>query len=184
VVTAVGKTTAERRLVAYVVPEDGGRTDSRHDDANAEAATELGLETTLQAFLAQKLPEHMNPSRIVLLDRLPLTPNGKVDYRSLPEPDVATLTQETGHAAPRNDTEAALVEVWQEVLRAGEVGIHDSFFELGGDSVNAIQVVSRANRKGYQLAPIMIFRYPTVAGLARQLAGPPGSHEDREEMAL
>jgi len=166
------------------VPEHEGRTDSRHDDANAEAAIGLGLETTLQAFLAEKLPEHMNPSRIVLLDRLPLTPNGKVDYRSPPEPDVATLTQETAHAAPRNEMEAALVEVWQEVLRAGEVGIHDSFFDLGGDSVNAIQIVSRANRKGYQLAPFMMFRYPTVAEMARQLAGPPGSHEDREEMTL
>ncbi len=162
VVTAVGKTTAERRLLAYVIPQPEGDA----GEPDAAAMTRLGLEATLLEFLATKLPEHMCPARVVLLDHLPLTPNGKVDLRSLPVPETMGASGETTLAAPRNDAEAALVDVWREVLHTEAVGIQDNFFDLGGDSVSAIQVVSRIVRRGYELSPVMLFRYPTVAELA------------------
>jgi aryl carrier-like protein len=166
VVTAVGKTTAERSLLAYVIPQPEGDA----GEPDAAAMTRLGLEATLLEFLATKLPEHMCPARVVLLDHLPLTPNGKVDLRSLPVPETMGASGETTLAAPRNDAEAALVDVWREVLHTEAVGIQDNFFDLGGDSVSAIQVVSRIVRRGYELSPVMLFRYPTVAELAVKLA--------------
>jgi amino acid adenylation domain-containing protein len=185
VVTAVGKSTAERRLVAYVVPQQEGEAGAGDGDVmSGEAATRLGLDGTLLDFLADKLPEYMCPSRIVLLDHLPLTANGKVDLRSLPAPDAEPAMSGAARTAPRNDTEAMLVKVWQDVLHVGELGINDSFFDLGGDSVNAIQVVSRVSRQGYQISPVMMFRHPTIAELAPKLAALPRPHDDVEEITL
>ena len=185
VVTAVGRTTTDRRLVAYVVPEAPvGPDDRAGGDAHPGTPAGAELEVGLQAFLAEQLPEHMRPSRIVLLEELPLTANGKVDYRSLPEPEAPTRASAVAHAEARTATEVALVEVWQEVLRVTGVGVQDNFFELGGDSVSAVRVASRASQRGYDLSPIMVFRHPTVAELASQLEGRSSADEDREEIAL
>jgi amino acid adenylation domain-containing protein len=185
VVTATGKTTAERRLLAYVVPErPAAPDDGTGSNTHGETIDRAGLEVSLQTFVADKLPEHMRPSRIVVLEELPLTPNGKVDYRSLPEPEAPLLASTATHAQPRTQTEVALVELWQEVLGAAGVGIHDSFFELGGDSVSAVRVASRASQKGYEMSPTMVFRHPTVAELASLIAEPSASVEDAEEIVL
>ncbi|MFG3228641.1 amino acid adenylation domain-containing protein, partial [Kitasatospora sp. NPDC048194] len=134
----------ERRLIGYTVgPADPAE---------------------LRAHCAERLPDHMVPA-VVVLDRLPLTPNGKVDKRALPAP--ARSTAEDGGRAPAGETEHALARLFADVLGLPRVGVAESFFELGGDSIVAIQLVSRARHAGLQLTPREVFDAPTVEALAR-----------------
>jgi aryl carrier-like protein len=102
----------------------------------------------------------------VLLPELPLTPNGKVDRRALPAPDGES--QLAAYVAPRNEIEMALCEVWQEVLKQERIGIEDSFFSLGGDSILAIRVVALLKSRGLAVGVNDIFQYQTIALLANQ----------------
>ncbi|QCX81895.1 Linear gramicidin synthase subunit B [Streptomyces sp. YIM 121038] len=139
------------RLVAYVVPADG--------DTGQLPAAEL------REHLAGLLPLHMVPSVFVPLERLPLTPNGKADRRALPAPGPAHTA--TGpHVAPRTDTERRVARIWGDVLGVDDVGAHDNFFLLGGDSILSMQVVSRLRRDGLHLATRDLFTHQTVAELA------------------
>ncbi|AVH66607.1 non-ribosomal peptide synthetase [Nostoc sp. 'Peltigera membranacea cyanobiont' N6] len=138
----------QKRLVAYVVPHE--------QQPNVDE---------LRHFLKQKLPNYMVPSAFVLLEALPMTPNRKVDYRTLPAPNLSR-SGEDKFVAPQTPTEERLVAIWSEILRLKQVGIHDNFFELGGDSILSIQVISRANQVGIQIAPKQLFQYQTIAELA------------------
>ncbi|MEV5243631.1 amino acid adenylation domain-containing protein, partial [Streptomyces cinnamoneus] len=135
-----------KRLVAYVVPAG--------EEADAEA---------LREHVAGLLPEYMVPAAFVTLDALPMTANGKLDRKALPAPDFRGSS--TGRE-PRNAREELLCRLFAEVLGLEKVGIDDSFFALGGDSIISIQVVSRARREGLQLTPRDIFRHRTVEALA------------------
>jgi non-ribosomal peptide synthase protein (TIGR01720 family) len=106
----------------------------------------------------------------VPLDAFPLTPNAKIDRQALPAPDEARPNLESSYEPPRTEQEATLVAIWEAVLGKERIGIHDSFFELGGDSILSIQVVARANQAGLRLTPKQLFQAPTVAQLAA-LAG-------------
>ncbi|WP_281887483.1 non-ribosomal peptide synthetase [Paenibacillus sp. YYML68] len=119
----------------------------------------------LQAELRASLPSHMVPSRMMRLERLPLTPNGKIDRKALPEPEGAVHSG-TVYAAPRNPVEETLAAIWQSLLGVKQVGIHDSFFELGGDSIKSLQVSSRLYQAGYKLEMKDLFQYPTIAELS------------------
>ncbi|MCM3338069.1 non-ribosomal peptide synthase/polyketide synthase [Paenibacillus sp. MER TA 81-3] len=143
----------DRRLVAYVVPDER--------DASSSFTAEL------RAYLRAKLPEYMVPAAFVMLDQLPVTPNGKVDRKALPEAEFATETQ--AYVAPRTAKETLLSAVWAEVLGVERVGIHDNFFELGGDSILSIQIVSRARQSGLQLTPKLLFQHQTIADLAPEI---------------
>ena len=112
----------------------------------------------------------MLPSAFVFLDALPLTPNGKVDRGALPAPDHVRPELERDFVAPRTPVEVKLAEIWADVLRLEQVGIHDNFFELGGHSLLATQVISGV-RDAFQVEiPLRrLFEWPTVAGLAEQL---------------
>ncbi|MBP5974300.1 amino acid adenylation domain-containing protein [Brasilonema sp. CT11] len=138
----------QKRLVAYVVPHQPQPTTDE-----------------LRYFLKQKLPNYMVPSAFVLLEALPMTPNRKVDYRVLPVPDFSRSVEDK-FLAPRTLTEEKLTAIWSEILRLEKVGIHDNFFELGGDSILSIQIISRANQAGIQIAPKQLFKYQTIAELA------------------
>ncbi|WP_217212980.1 non-ribosomal peptide synthetase [Streptomyces sp. AC550_RSS872] len=141
-----------KRLVAYLVPEAG--------DADTGAAV-----TAARAHVGDTLPDHMAPSAVVTLDGpLPLTPNGKLDSRALPEPQ---WTAVSGSDAPTTPAESALAALFAEVLGLPSVGVHDSFFELGGDSIIAIQLVNRAREAGLAITPRDVFRQRTVSALAR-----------------
>ncbi len=140
----------QRRLVGYVVAVE---------DVAGSGVTPGAL----REWLRERLPEHLVPSAFVLLEALPLTPNGKLDRRALPAPERG----EGGRVAPRTEAERALAQVWAEVLRVERVGVEENFFELGGDSILSIQVVSRARRRGLHLSPRQLFEHPTVAALAR-----------------
>ncbi len=145
-----------RRLVAYVVLEEQGE----------ETLGEL------RAFLKQKLPEYMVPSAFVVMESLPLNANGKLDQAALPAPDPAQQGARE-RVLPRNAAEAALAQIWAEVLGLEQVGVRDSFFELGGHSLLATQVVSRARAAfGVELPIRRLFEAPTIEELAAELGEP------------
>nr|WP_168509945.1 non-ribosomal peptide synthetase [Streptomyces sp. S1D4-11]QIY97413.1 amino acid adenylation domain-containing protein [Streptomyces sp. S1D4-11] len=125
----------------------------------------------LRDHLAAVLPEYMIPTAITVLDALPLTPNGKVDRRALPEPGtVREPSRIRAHEAPRNAVEAAIARVWAEVLDTDAFGIHDDFFELGGNSILSVRAVSRLRQAlGLRLSPRVLFDAPTVAALADRI---------------
>ncbi|AUS79782.1 non-ribosomal peptide synthetase [Actinoalloteichus sp. AHMU CJ021] len=148
-------TPGARRLVGYVVPEDG-----------AVPAPEV-LRDALRRFL----PEYLVPAAVVVLEALPLTGNGKVDRAALPAPEFQSADR---HVAPRTDTEKVLCEVWAEVLRLDRVGVTDNFFELGGDSILSIQVVSKARAAGVVFTSRELFQRQTIAALASGLSSPDG----------
>ncbi|MEI4623585.1 non-ribosomal peptide synthase/polyketide synthase [Bacillus pfraonensis] len=137
--------SGDKRLIAYVVGE--------------------GSLEEWREYLKTKLPIHMIPSYFVEMEELPLTINGKVDRKSLPIPDYQG-TQE-GYVAPRNEREHMLSIIWERVLGSKRIGIHDNFFEIGGDSILSIQIVSRAKQAGLQLTPKQIFEHQTIAELAQ-----------------
>jgi non-ribosomal peptide synthase protein (TIGR01720 family) len=101
-----------------------------------------------------------------------VTGNGKLDRRALPDP----VWESQGYVAPRNDTEALLAQVWQDVLGVEQVGVTDNFFELGGDSILSIQAVSRARRVGLRFTPKDLFLHQTVQALAQVATAVHGSH--------
>nr|WP_308289725.1 non-ribosomal peptide synthetase [Streptomyces muensis] len=137
----------DKRLVAYVVGAAG-----------VTAEPEV-----LRAHVAATLPEYMVPSAVVPLQALPLTLNGKLDRRALPALDYGALT---GRRGPRNEREKVLCALFAEVLGLSEVGVDDGFFDLGGDSIMSIQLVSRARRAGLELSVRDVFEQRTVAALA------------------
>jgi amino acid adenylation domain-containing protein/non-ribosomal peptide synthase protein (TIGR01720 family) len=137
------------RLAAYVVPAG----------AAAPPAAEL------RELLAGRLPEYMVPAVFVPIDELPLTANGKVDREALPDPGPA-LAAAAGNGAPASAAEETLAAVWREVLGLERVGVHDRFFDLGGDSILAIRAISRAAEAGLHVEPRQLFEHPTIAALA------------------
>src|SRR5262249_22007841 len=119
----------------------------------------------LRKYLKQRLPEYMVPSAFVLLDSIPLTRHGKVDKQALPSPDVTRPDSEETFVAPRTPAEELMANIWMQVLKLDRVGVHDNFFDLGGDSIINIQVAARANRAGLKITPRQIFQYQTIAEL-------------------
>ncbi|ULH22008.1 non-ribosomal peptide synthetase [Bacillus velezensis] len=117
----------------------------------------------VRSLLSRQLPNYMVPAYMMELEKLPLTPNGKLDRKNLPEPELAL---QTAYTAPRNELEEQLSVIWQEVLGAKQVGIEDSFFELGGDSIKALQVSARLGRYGWKMTASDLFRHPSIKELA------------------
>src|SRR5580693_157408 len=149
-----------KRLAGYVTPAAAG------DDDPA-------LADVLRQHAAQRLPEHLVPTAIVILDEIPLTPAGKIDRAALPIPGV-TVTAPGGRD-PMSAREELLCQVFADVLRVDRVGPRDSFFDLGGHSLLATQLVSRIRTVlGVEADIRMLFDAPTPAGLAGRLvlAGP------------
>ena len=118
----------------------------------------------IQAWLNEKLPEYMVPAIWVELDSIPLTSNGKVDKKALPAPELTDLS--AAYMAPRNETEAKLADIWQELLHIEQIGINNNFFELGGHSLLAMRVVSAVRKElDVELTIRDLFVYPTIMGL-------------------
>ncbi|MDR6226881.1 non-ribosomal peptide synthetase [Desmospora profundinema] len=132
----------------------------------AYAVLEEGADgSDVRTHLAEVLPGYMVPSHVVRLARLPLTANNKVDRRALPLPDPSAEAKQTKQP-PRNRVEQILAEVWTEVLKTDEVGIHDHFLEWGGDSIKGIQIAAKLNARGLKLDTKDLYRYPTIYELA------------------
>ncbi|MCC5635072.1 amino acid adenylation domain-containing protein [Nostoc sp. CHAB 5844] len=124
----------------------------------------------LRDFLQQKLPEHMLPAEFLLLDALPLTANGKVNRLALPQLQNLRPQFKTNYVMPQTETENVIASIWQEVLRVEKVGINDKFFELGGDSLQATQVISRMREKFQVNLPLQnLLQAPTLTNLAKSI---------------
>lgn len=154
VITTLGE---YKRLVAYVV---------LNVEENSDFDSVIG--SKLRCFLGNKLPHYMVPARIVILDSLPLTPNGKVNRQALAELD---RKQELAvDVAPRTDIEKGLAEMWGKILGLPQIGINSNFFELGGDSLLATQVISQVRELWQVELPLRsLFEYPAIAQFSKQI---------------
>jgi amino acid adenylation domain-containing protein len=138
------------RLVAYIVAQ-GSPGPGKPD---------------LHTWLMQRLPEYMAPSEFIWLEQLPVTAHGKLDRSRLPAPERAV--NESRHVPPRTPAEAALASIWGDVLGLDQVGVADDFFALGGDSIQSVQVASRALEAGWAVSVRDIFEARTIARLAER----------------
>jgi acyl carrier protein len=124
-----------------------------------------------------KVPDYMVPAAFVQLDEFPLTGSGKVDRPALPAPDQSRPLLEVQFVAPRNQLEESLAQIWREILGLERIGIHDDFFEVGGNSLHAMQIMAQVTNMFDVYLPLYsLFDTPTIAGLAQQieLAGQAG----------
>ncbi|MCL2535795.1 MAG: amino acid adenylation domain-containing protein, partial [Nocardiaceae bacterium] len=150
-VVAVDGSGPASRLVGYVVPDDD--TDAAELDP-----------AEITAFVGTFLASYMVPAAVMVLDALPIGPAGKIDRKALPTPDFGARVS-TGRA-PRTERERVLADLFAEVLGLDSVGVDDSFFALGGDSIMSIQLVSRAKASGLHFSPRDVFDHKTVQALA------------------
>ncbi len=151
-VKVVGRGDGAGRLAAYIVPSGG----------TAPPAFEL------RQALSARLPAYLVPSAFVALDSLPLNVNGKVDRMALPEPG----DPETGDVAPRNVIETTLEEIWRKVLGLSRIGARSNFFDLGGDSLQAMSMLASVKAAfGVELSVAALVQAPTIEELARVLEG-------------
>ncbi|MCX8130080.1 MAG: amino acid adenylation domain-containing protein [Clostridia bacterium] len=123
----------------------------------------------LKEFLSASLPDYMIPTHFTLIEKIPLTDNGKIDRKALPEPD-AYMNTGVKYAAPRNEIETKLVDIWQEVLHLDRVGITDSFSELGGDSILIIKLQVEMGKNGMPIKIQDIYQNETIEELALFIA--------------
>lgn len=146
-------------LVAYVTPRGDRTPDSA--ELLRRARTEL--------------PAFMVPEAVLILAALPLTTSGKVDHAALPRPERADLVGTVGHVAPGNDTERKVAALWSEVLGLPEISVHDTFFDLGGNSLALAKLHSRiVSAFGRELPITTLVEHPTVSALARALGAATG----------
>ncbi|RYF76515.1 MAG: hypothetical protein EOO29_22665, partial [Comamonadaceae bacterium] len=140
-------------LAAYLVPRD-----------------DMPERESLRQHLRRWLPEYMVPSHFVELAAMPLLPNGKINRRALSEP-IAQSQVPGQPVPPRDSTEQTIWNVWRDVLRSGEFGVHESFFDLGGHSLMAVQLANQIEASlKLPCPPGLLFEHPTIAGLAQALA--------------
>ncbi|MCZ7672438.1 MAG: amino acid adenylation domain-containing protein [Chloroflexi bacterium] len=143
----------QQQLVAYLIFEDASEVASGD----------------LRRFVQESLPAYMVPYLFMPLAQFPLTPNGKVDRQALPDPS-GERDAVTEYVAPRTQTEQAMAEIWQNLLKVAEISIHDNFFELGGHSLLAAQLVSAMSRHFGKTIPLrLLFDAPTIVELTYQL---------------
>ncbi|MEL7002249.1 MAG: condensation domain-containing protein, partial [Bacteroidota bacterium] len=148
--------TPEKKIVAYVTG----------DQAMSPSV--------IQEFLSSSLPHYMIPSEFNYLERMPAKANGKKDRTNLTNSNYVKLVEES-YASPRSEFEMALVNVWSEILAKELVGVKDNFFRLGGDSIKAIQVVSRLHQMGFKLTIKDLLKNPVLENMAEHI----GSFQNR-----
>jgi amino acid adenylation domain-containing protein len=153
-----------RLLVAYVVGADGAPPGAGH----------------LRAWLAERLPRYMLPEAIVAMDVLPLIRSGKLDRARLPQPPASRPELSRSYTAPVTAAEHRLAEVWARVLGLDRIGVHDNFFDLGGNSLRLLAVLTALREQGDgEVSLVDLFRYPSVSALAgrldRSAVQPPGN---------
>ncbi|GGS17101.1 putative non-ribosomal peptide synthetase [Streptomyces aureoverticillatus] len=159
-VTAAAAVVRSSRLVGYVVPASASASVPASGSGSASASASVTGDA-VRAHLAERLPEHMVPAAVVVLDELPVTPNGKLDRAALPAP-----ASSGGGREPSTERERLLCAVLAEVFEVERVGVDDDFFALGGDSITAITVSSRLRAQGVALRPRDLLARRSFAALA------------------
>ena len=157
----------EKRLVGYAVATSG-----QHLEPGA-----------LRSHLCASLPDYMMPSAIVILEALPLTPHGKLDRKALlklPPVRRDTLYESAG---PLTDTEWQLAQIWQQALNVEPVGLDDSFFDLGGDSILILQVVAAARAANLHFSTRDLYGAPTIRSLAQKVQSSQAAQEFAADIA-
>lgn len=159
---------ADQRLVAYVkCTADYAKNDAIRLDS-----------ISLKRFLEARLPGHMIPAAFVAVPEIPMTKNGKVDKRKLAEYAAPLFARvETDYVAPSSAIEQTLATIWCKNLGLSRVSVQDNFFDLGGDSISSIKVLSAARREGLNISLEQLYYAPTIAELAAQVAANPLANE-------
>lgn len=124
-------------------------------------------EKMLRRHLSAKLPQYMIPNYFMRLERMPMTPSGKTDRKNLPVPDFAVRREE--YAAPMTELQRKLCSLWEELLKRERIGIQENFFDIGGDSLTAIEFAAKAYSRGIDIALQSVFDYPTIQALCDYL---------------
>lgn len=164
VVVACEEVPGHKRLVAFYQPRD---TTPVPADA-------------LQKYVGARLPEYMVPSVFVPLAQLPLTPSGKVDRGALARLPIESMVARTSFVSPRDTIETALASIWADVLHTRAVGVTENFFEIGGDSLLAVQLTQAIQERLGRPLPLSRFlAHPTIEALARHMRTVGAEHEDR-----
>jgi len=166
-VAVVAREDGEKRLVAYIVPNQKLLPTTRE----------------LRRHLFEKLPEYMIPSAFVCLEALPLTSNGKIDRNKLPAPDPGHSRLDEAFVSPRTPVEKTLATIWADVLKLKRVGIEDNFFELGGDSILSIQIVARSNQEGLKFTHKQLFQHQTISAIVQVLETAPTAEAKQKRAA-
>jgi acyl carrier protein len=152
VVMAREEAAGDKRLVAYYISVGG--------------VVEV---EELRQYLLARLPEYMVPAAYVQLDQMPLTANGKLDRKALPAPDGDAYAVR-GYEEPLGEIEAAVAEIWMELLKLKRVGRHDNFFDIGGHSLLAVRLISRLRKNlNVEVAMADLFAHPSLATLSERI---------------
>lgn len=174
VVTARENEKGEKYLCAYYVPHNAGET--------------IPV-SNLREYLSRELTDYMVPSYFIMLDSLPLTPAKKIDRKALPEPDSSRPQIGTAFLAPQTDLEKKITEHWKAVLKLDQVGIHDNFFALGGNSMNVIQLNTRLKESlNIDIPVVVMFQHLTIDSFAhcimekvhKESSTGPGSRQEKK----
>ena len=156
VVTARGERTAATQLIAYVTSGANER--------------EKALGERLRRELRATLPEYMVPAEFILLPQMPRTANGKIDRKALPEPTRVCMREAPpASSSPVTPAQKLLAKIWSDVLKISAIGITDSLFELGADSLLIFRIAARAQREGLPITATLLFQQRTIAGVCAAL---------------
>jgi aryl carrier-like protein len=166
VVIAEGETRCANRLIAYVVPH--------------EWAAPASLAKELSTFLGGDLPAYMVPARVELLAAFPLNANGKVDLSALCSMSVPMNEFLDPSDEPKTQTQRQIAKLWRRLLGLSRVGVHESFFEIGGDSLRSVEMISAAAAIGFQWRMKDLYERPTIAALC-QLPSTPNRRKNHAE---
>ncbi|MDX9882074.1 MAG: amino acid adenylation domain-containing protein [Prolixibacteraceae bacterium] len=151
-----------KEAAVKLVGEDENKEIAAYFTTSGEADSAI-----LKNYLAGQLPAYMIPAYFVKLEQFPRTPSGKADLRSLPEPGSQDHAGHFDYAEPEGETEKAIAEVWQEILGRGKIGATDNFFETGGNSIKAIQLMSKVQKRlGKKTYLNLVFEQPTIRQMA------------------
>ena len=173
--------------VTSILNEIGYRNEILHEGSSAQrislyytTSSPIGKDE-LKSWLAERLPSTLIPNQLISLEKIPLTANGKVDRQKLRDVDSDLSVRSVRFEAPIGGTEQLLASIWQRVLRERKIGRLDNFFDLGGDSIAAIQIIAQANRCGVELSATQLFKYQTIAELAKTITLSPSDKRTRED---
>jgi len=165
--------TAKRKLLAaQVIARDGFYVDTNVSEEKYSkiVACIVSSETVeiekIREHLRHKLPDYMVPSSIIQLEELPRLPNGKIDKKELSNRLETDSFTRFDHVPAETTDQERILKIWIEILGIQNIGIHDNFFEIGGDSILSIRIVSKLRENGFQVTPADIFKHQTIADLA------------------